>query len=93
MDSEKYPYHDHKIVLKSVDFLQGMERSIFVFSLTRRNSRNNVGFLSDNSWFNIATSCAFHLLVLVGNAITLRRSEFIRSLLTVIENKETSTLL
>lgn len=76
--------NDHMVEIKALDSLQGMERSIVILSMRICNRRRKVGFLSDNCRMNVATSRAFHMLVLIGEVFTLNESSFMNPLLTAI---------
>lgn len=68
------------ITVNTVDGFQGQERDIIVISLVRANEEGNIGFLSDIRRMNVAITRARMKLFILGNAATLQRHPFYRSL-------------
>lgn len=56
-----------RIEVHTVDSFQGREADIAVYSITRSNIENRLGFLGDERRLNVALSRAKELLVLVGD--------------------------
>lgn len=63
-----------KVLVSTVDSLQGKERRIVILTLTRSNNTSHIGFLRDPRRLNVATSRARHMLVIVGYGSTVYRS-------------------
>jgi len=63
-----------KIFIDNVDAFQGSETDIAIYSLVRSNSRNRIGFLSDERRLNVALSRGKTCLIIVGNASFARKA-------------------
>lgn len=64
----------------TVDGFQGQERDVIVISLVRDNAAGQIGFLRDLRRMNVAITRARMKLIIVGNAATLSRHRFYRTL-------------
>ena len=69
------------IAVGTVDGFQGQERDVIVISLVRDNADGAIGFLRDLRRMNVAMTRARMKLIIVGNAQTLSRHRFYRSLI------------
>jgi ATP-dependent RNA/DNA helicase IGHMBP2 len=68
--------HLNNISVNTIDSFQGQERDIVYISMTRSNSENIIGFLSDIRRMNVAMTRARKKLVIVGDSSTLGQSAF-----------------
>lgn len=64
------------ITVNTIDSFQGQERDIVYISMTRSNSDNKIGFLSDVRRMNVAMTRARKKLVVVGDSATLSQFPF-----------------
>lgn len=64
--------------IDTVDAFEGREKDIVIVSLVRSNRRRDIGFLRLMQRINVALSRARRLLIVVGDASTLRGSYFDR---------------
>ncbi|OJD15900.1 hypothetical protein AJ78_03879 [Emergomyces pasteurianus Ep9510] len=60
--------------ISTIDNYQGEERQIVIVSLTRSNSRGDIGFLSSPERLNVLISRARDALIILGNASTFVQS-------------------
>lgn len=60
-----------KLEISTVDGFQGREKEIIIFSATRSNNGDKVGFLGDERRINVAITRAHRLVVMIGNSRTL----------------------
>ena len=58
----------------STDNYQGEESNIVIVSLTRSNSRHDIGFMSSPERLNVLLSRARNALILIGNPTTFLES-------------------
>jgi len=63
----------------TIDGYQGMEQGLVLFSATRNNESNALGFLADNRRMNVMLTRAKQGLIVFGNQVTLQNSESIHS--------------
>ncbi|CAK9075368.1 Helicase sen1 [Durusdinium trenchii] len=63
----------------TIDGYQGMEQGLVLFSATRSNESNALGFLADNRRMNVMLTRAKQGLIVFGNAETLRNSASVES--------------
>lgn len=70
IDRTKQTLHHLQIEVESVDAVQGRECDLAIFSVTRSNDRQQLGFLADAYWrrINVALSRARYGLTIVGDA-------------------------
>ncbi|NLR62635.1 AAA family ATPase [Chitinophaga polysaccharea] len=80
------PYAD-KISVNTIDSFQGQERDIVYISMTRSNTENNIGFLSDTRRMNVAMTRARKKLVVIGDSGTLSGFGFYASFISYAESK------
>jgi len=64
------------ITVNTIDSFQGQERDAIFISLTRSNTDNTIGFLSELRRMNVAMTRARKKLVVVGDSATLSQSDF-----------------
>lgn len=79
-----HPYGD-KISVNTIDSFQGQERDIVYISMTRSNTENKIGFLSDIRRMNVAMTRARKKLVIIGDSATLSQLPFYANFLTYAE--------
>ena len=70
---EDYP----DIEIKSVDGFQGREKEVVIISMVRSNEPQNLGFLVEKRRLNVAVTRAKRQLVLVCDAATVSKDEFL----------------
>lgn len=80
------PYAD-KISVNTIDSFQGQERDIVYISMTRSNTENKIGFLSDIRRMNVAMTRARKKLVVIGDSGTLSHLGFYAGFISYAENK------
>jgi ATP-dependent RNA/DNA helicase IGHMBP2 len=68
--------HAGRIAVNTIDSFQGQERDIVYISMTRSNSDNRIGFLSEIRRMNVAMTRARKKLVVIGDSATLSRLPF-----------------
>ncbi|HVG12146.1 MAG TPA: ATP-binding protein [Flavisolibacter sp.] len=66
----------NKISVNTVDSFQGQERDIVYISMTRSNTENKIGFLSDIRRMNVAMTRARKKMVVIGDSGTLSHFPF-----------------
>ena len=81
------PYRD-KIAVNTIDSFQGQERDIVYISMTRSNTDNKIGFLSDIRRMNVAMTRARKKLVVIGDSATLSQLPFYAGFITYAEQKD-----
>ena len=77
-----------KISINTIDSFQGQERDIVYISMTRSNTENKIGFLSDTRRMNVAMTRARKKLVVIGDSATLSQLPFYADFITYAERKE-----
>lgn len=80
------PYGD-KISVNTIDGFQGQERDIVYISMTRSNTENKIGFLSDIRRMNVAMTRARKKLVVIGDSATLCQLPFYSDFVAYAEEK------
>jgi superfamily I DNA and/or RNA helicase len=79
----------HKqITVNTIDSFQGQERDIVYISMTRSNSKGEIGFLSDIRRMNVAMTRARKKLVIVGDSATLAKSPFYKNFIDYAEKMD-----
>jgi predicted DNA helicase len=81
------PYRD-KISVNTIDSFQGQERDIVYISMTRSNTGNKIGFLSDIRRMNVAMTRARKKLVVIGDSATLSQLPFYADFIAYAQQKE-----
>jgi ATP-dependent RNA/DNA helicase IGHMBP2 len=64
------------LAVNTIDSFQGQERDIVYISMTRSNTENLIGFLSDTRRMNVAMTRARSKLVVIGDSATLSQFPF-----------------
>lgn len=75
----------HRITVNTIDSFQGQERDIVYISMTRSNTDNKIGFLSDIRRMNVAMTRARKKLVIVGDSSTLSQLPFYADFISYAE--------
>lgn len=75
-DDAVLPRMTHRITVNTIDSFQGQERDVVYISLTRSNTDNVIGFLSELRRMNVAMTRACQKLVLIGDSSTLGQYPF-----------------
>jgi ATP-dependent RNA/DNA helicase IGHMBP2 len=65
-----------KFSVATIDSFQGQERDVVYISLTRSNSRGEIGFLADTRRMNVAITRAKKKLVVIGDSSTVCSNPF-----------------
>jgi superfamily I DNA and/or RNA helicase len=68
--------YSDKISVNTIDSFQGQERDVIYIGLTRSNSDNRIGFLTDVRRMNVAITRARKKLVVIGDSATLSSDAF-----------------
>ena len=76
-----------KISVNTIDSFQGQERDIVYISMTRSNTDNRIGFLSEIRRMNVAMTRARKKLVVIGDSATLSQSPFYAEFIRYAEEK------
>lgn len=77
-------YRDN-ISVNTIDSFQGQERDIVYISMTRSNSENRIGFLSEIRRMNVAMTRARKKLVVIGDSATLSQFPFYANFIAYAE--------
>ncbi len=80
------PWLPH-IAVNTIDSFQGQERDIVYISMTRSNSDNIIGFLSDIRRMNVAMTRARKKLVVIGDSATLSVHPFYDGFITQVQEQ------
>ncbi|HEX6334403.1 MAG TPA: AAA domain-containing protein [Flavisolibacter sp.] len=64
------------VSINTIDSFQGQERDVVYISMTRSNSDNSIGFLSEVRRMNVAMTRARKKLVVIGDSATLSQYGF-----------------
>ena len=81
-----FAYGD-KISVNTIDSFQGQERDIVYISMTRSNTDNRIGFLSEIRRMNVAMTRARKKLVVIGDSATLSQSPFYAEFIRYAEER------
>jgi predicted DNA helicase len=76
LHSPELALYGDRISVNTIDSFQGQERDIVYISMTRSNTENVIGFLSDIRRMNVAMTRAKKKLVVVGDSATLSQLPF-----------------
>ena len=85
LDSPLLSSYVEYISVNTVDGFQGQEREVIYISLTRSNSKGEIGFLKDVRRMNVALTRARKQLVVVGDSATLGEHPFYAAMLSYME--------
>lgn len=77
-------YQD-KISVNTIDSFQGQERDIVYISMTRSNTKGEIGFLSDIRRMNVAMTRARKKLIIIGDSSTLAQAPFYADMIKYAE--------
>lgn len=77
-----------KISVNTIDSFQGQERDIVYISMTRSNTENKIGFLSDIRRMNVAMTRARKKLVVIGDSATLSQFPFYADFIAYAEQHD-----
>ncbi|ASZ11832.1 AAA family ATPase [Chitinophaga pendula] len=80
--------YGNKISVNTIDSFQGQERDIVYISMTRSNTDNNIGFLSDIRRMNVAMTRARKKLVVIGDSGTLSQLPFYSDFITYATERD-----
>jgi ATP-dependent RNA/DNA helicase IGHMBP2 len=80
--------HLGKISVNTIDSFQGQERDVVYISMTRSNTENQIGFLSDVRRMNVAMTRARKKLVVVGDSATLSQLAFYADFIAYADQRE-----
>ncbi|MGB8194443.1 MAG: AAA domain-containing protein [Chitinophagaceae bacterium] len=75
------------ISINTIDSFQGQERDIVYISMTRSNTDNIIGFLSDVRRMNVAMTRARKKLVVIGDSATLSQLPFYADFITYAQER------
>lgn len=78
-DKDLFELRDN-ISINTVDGFQGQERDVVIISMVRSNDKGEIGFLGDLRRMNVAITRARMKLIIIGDAATLGRHRFYKSL-------------
>lgn len=80
--------YNGKITVNTIDSFQGQERDIVYIGMTRSNSDNKIGFLSDTRRMNVAMTRARKKLVVIGDSATLSQLPFYADFISYAERND-----
>lgn len=86
--SDQLKNYGDKISINTIDSFQGQERDVVYISMTRSNSENKIGFLSDIRRMNVAMTRARKKLVVIGDSATLAQFPFYADFIAYAEKHE-----
>ncbi len=79
---------EERITVNTIDSFQGQERDIVYISMTRSNTENVIGFLSDIRRMNVAMTRAKKKLVVVGDSATLSQLPFYGDFISYAQERD-----
>lgn len=79
--------YNGNISVNTIDSFQGQERDIVYIGMTRSNTDNKIGFLSDIRRMNVALTRARKKLVVIGDSATLSQLPFYADFITYAEQR------
>ncbi|MBO9155309.1 AAA domain-containing protein [Chitinophaga sp. GCM10012297] len=77
-----------RISVNTIDSFQGQERDVVYISMTRSNTENKIGFLSDVRRMNVAMTRARKKLVVIGDSATLSQFPFYADFIAYAEARD-----
>jgi ATP-dependent RNA/DNA helicase IGHMBP2 len=76
------------VTVNTIDSFQGQERDIVYIGMTRSNTENVIGFLSDIRRMNVAMTRARKKLVVIGDSATLSQHRFYADFIAYAQEKD-----
>ncbi|HUP12566.1 MAG TPA: AAA domain-containing protein, partial [Niastella sp.] len=76
------------IAVNTIDSFQGQERDVVYISMTRSNTENSIGFLSDIRRMNVAMTRPRKKLVVIGDSATLSQHPFYADFISYAQEKD-----
>jgi ATP-dependent RNA/DNA helicase IGHMBP2 len=70
--------------IHTIDSFQGQEKDVIYISLTRSNSLQQIGFLSDIRRMNVAMTRAKKKLIVIGDSGTVCQHSFYKGMLDYV---------
>jgi len=80
--------YGNRIAVNTIDSFQGQERDIVYIGMTRSNTENKIGFLSDIRRMNVAMTRARKKLVVIGDSGTLSQLSFYANFISYAEQHD-----
>jgi ATP-dependent RNA/DNA helicase IGHMBP2 len=77
----------HAVSVNTIDSFQGQERDVVYISMTRSNTDNVIGFLSEIRRMNVAMTRAKKKLVVIGDSSTLSQFSFYADFIAYAEGQ------
>ncbi len=74
-----------EVSINTVDSFQGQERDVVYISMTRSNTENSIGFLTDIRRMNVAMTRARKKLVVIGDSATIARHPFYNDFIEYVQ--------
>jgi ATP-dependent RNA/DNA helicase IGHMBP2 len=74
------------ISVNTIDSFQGQERDAVFISMTRSNTNNDIGFLSDTRRMNVAMTRAKKKLVVIGDSVTIGTHPYYKDFIAYTES-------
>ncbi|WP_312192645.1 C-terminal helicase domain-containing protein, partial [Sphingobacterium sp.] len=84
-EDEELKAHADLIKVQTIDSFQGQERDVIYISLTRSNTEQHIGFLSDVRRMNVAMTRARKKLIVIGDSATIGTHPFYREFINYAE--------
>ncbi len=78
---------DDGVEVDTVDGFQGREKEVIILSLTRSNSRDEIGFLKDLRRLNVSITRARRKLVIIADTKTVSSNKMYESLFDYVESE------
>lgn len=76
------------VQINTIDSFQGQERDCIIISLTRSNSKFEIGFLAETRRMNVALTRAKKQLTVIGDSATLSKSKFYTDFINFSERND-----
>jgi len=78
--------YQQSIAVNTIDSFQGQERDVVYISMTRSNTKGEIGFLSDIRRMNVAMTRAKKKLIVIGDSSTLAQFGFYKDFISYAES-------